>query len=122
MKKTYRTFEEIYEDIMQCEWRWDGLKMEIRSMYEPGDWEEANFTSPEELLEEENVTETTPKPMNTIYRTFEDTLPGMGGKWRWDGEKMEIRDSGEWFPSAFTSPEELLAEETITETTPKQES
>lgn len=46
---------------MQCEWRWDGLKMEIRSMYEPGDWEEANFTSPEELLEEENIIETTPK-------------------------------------------------------------
>ena len=61
MNTTYRTFKEIYEDIMQCEWRWDGLKMEIRSMYEPGDWEESHFTSPEELLEEENITETTPK-------------------------------------------------------------
>ena len=61
MKKTYRTFKEIYEDIMQCEWRWDGFKMEIRAMYEQGDWEESHFTSPEELLEEENVTETTTK-------------------------------------------------------------
>ena len=62
MNTTYRTFKEIHEDIMQCEWRWDGEKMEIRSMYEPGDWEESHFTSIEELLEEENITETTPKP------------------------------------------------------------
>ena len=56
---TYRTFEEIYEDYMQCEWRWDGEKMEIR---DSGGWYPSAFTSPEELLAEENVTETTPKP------------------------------------------------------------
>ena len=56
---TYRTFEEIYEDYMQCEWRWDGEKMEIR---DSGGWYASAFTSPEELLAEENVTETTPKP------------------------------------------------------------
>ena len=57
----YRTFKEIYEDYMQCEWRWDGLKMEIRSMDDFRGWEESCLT-PEELLPEENITETTPKP------------------------------------------------------------
>lgn len=57
--------------------------------------------------------------MNTTYRTFEDTIPGIRSEWRWDSKKMEISHGGEWFPSALTSPEELLAEENITETTPK---
>ena len=55
----YRTFKEIYDDIMQCEWRWDGLKMEIS---ESDGWYPSAFTSPEELLAEESITETTLKP------------------------------------------------------------
>tara|TARA_R110001632_G_scaffold21329_1_gene62574 strand:+ start:1887 stop:2075 length:189 start_codon:yes stop_codon:yes gene_type:complete len=62
MNTTYRTFKEIHEDIMQCEWRWDGEKMETRSIHEHRGWEESCFVNPGELLEEENITETTPKP------------------------------------------------------------
>ena len=51
------------------------------------------------------------------YRTFKHDHTNY--EWRWDSKKMEIFIGGEWFPSAFTSPEEILAEENITETTPK---
>ena len=57
------------------------------------------------------------------YRTFKeivtyDTYFALC-EWRWDSKKMEVFSGGEWFPSAFTSPEEILAEENITETTPQ---
>ena len=113
----YRTFEDTWGFV----WRYDGVNLEIGPADNPSGWVLSMCTI-EDLLKDTKITETTPKPMNTIYRTFKDTLPGMEGKWRWDSKKMEVFCGGEWFPSDFTSPEEILAEETITETTPKQES
>ena len=55
MIKTYRTFEDRYD-----QWRWDGKKMES---FHGHSWEPSCYANPEELLEEVfDVTETTPKP------------------------------------------------------------
>ena len=54
MSATYRTFEDGWDN-----WRWDGSKMEVLDL---DGWYESAFTDPEELLEEADVTETTPKP------------------------------------------------------------
>ena len=61
MSKTYRTFREIREDITQCEWRWDGEKMEFRAKYSKAykEWTLSPATSLDDLGGDATIIETT---------------------------------------------------------------
>ena len=61
MSKTYRTFKEIQVSAHQCEWRWDGAKMELRAIHTEHykEWTLIRHTTLDDLLEDASIIETT---------------------------------------------------------------
>ena len=60
MKTTYRTFEEIRQSTLQCQWRWDGKKVEFFPKAGSGEWKVAIHTTLQDLTGDFNMKETTP--------------------------------------------------------------